>query len=505
MPLLTSIADLIRQQGTDAAERIREDANIRARASQAQAQAIGNIGQTIANVPKQIQQQKQEAQKEQMNAQEMQLRGIQLSEAQQKVADMKALDAAFSKAGGDRASLLNALPGHLRPTVANQFLATDKAKADVAEASEKARKAQAETFGRGAVAVREHGYDPVAAQAMLSTWKTQYADDPATLKMLIDHEQQLQANPTPAFVKSVIDPLISASDQRETDLKERTVKAAETAAGKPTETTLDVRYQALAAKQASGEQLTPAEAGEMKGYEARKRVTKTDTDTTAEMDARYQALVKKRTLRQPLTPDEQAEIGAYEKRKTLVPVATFSMNAPTRETTRTDRSYTQNTARLDAARKPIAQQVERMDRLESTMNQMTPQADALLAPEMMTVMAGGLGSGLRINEAEISRVVGGRSKWESLKAKLNQWSLDPSKALSVTQEQRQEMRALLREVGTRAHAKLQTHDKAGVELADADSVDEHRRIINSALQDLETAGAPTATGLPPGVTVKKIQ
>ncbi len=83
MPLLTSIADLIRQQGTDAAERIREDANIRARASQAQAQAIGNIGQTIANVPKQIQQQKQDAQQQQLT-------GLKLQEAQGDLTDKAA-------------------------------------------------------------------------------------------------------------------------------------------------------------------------------------------------------------------------------------------------------------------------------------------------------------------------------------------------------------------------------------------------------------------------------
>ena len=47
-------------------------------------------------------------------------------------------------------------------------------------------------------------------------------------------------------------------------------------------------------------------------------------------------------------------------------------------------------------------------------------------------MAGGQESGLRTNEAEISRVIRDRRNYEALKAALNRWSLDPTKALSVT-------------------------------------------------------------------------
>ena len=228
--------------------------------------------------------------------------------------------------------------------------------------------------------------------------------------------------------------------------------------------------------------------------------------SAAQMDARYQALVKKRVLKQPLTPDEQAEITSYERRKTLVPAASFTMQAPVRADARSDRSYTFNSARLDKARTPIADQVTRLDRLVSTINQETPQADALIAPELLTVVAGGMGSGLRLNEAEISRVIGGRSKLESLKAALNKWQLDPTKALSVTPEQRGEIRALIAEVGQRARAKLSTLDSATQALVDADSVEDQRKIVANALKDLETAGAPPeAKAEGKSVTIAQVQ
>ena len=47
------------------------------------------------------------------------------------------------------------------------------------------------------------------------------------------------------------------------------------------------------------------------------------------------------------------------------------------------------------------------------------QADAQVAPELLSIASGGVGSGLRMNEAEISRVVGGRSVWDSLIAMAN--------------------------------------------------------------------------------------
>ncbi len=152
---------------------------------------------------------------------------------------------------------------------------------------------------------------------------------------------------------------------------------------------------------------------------------------------------------------------------------------------RLDRSYQYHRTALDKLAKPLEDQQQRMGRLIETLNQGSPQADALVAPELLTVMAGGQGSGLRMNEAEISRVVGGRSKWESLKAAMQQWALDPAKANSITPEQRAQMRALVSAVHEKSQHALGIVNEAGDRLIDAPDVMSHRQVISNARKQLQ--------------------
>jgi hypothetical protein len=156
---------------------------------------------------------------------------------------------------------------------------------------------------------------------------------------------------------------------------------------------------------------------------------------------------------------------------------------------RDDRSYQFSTKQLDESGKPIADRMERLGRLQDTINQVSPQADALIAPELLTVMAGGQGSGLRMNEAEISRIVGGRTNWESLKAAANKWQLDPSKGLSVTPTQRQQIRSLVGVVYGKLQNKQAIIDAGHEALINAQSVDEQRRIVVDTKKKLSAIDA----------------
>jgi hypothetical protein len=147
---------------------------------------------------------------------------------------------------------------------------------------------------------------------------------------------------------------------------------------------------------------------------------------------------------------------------------------------RLDRSYQYNSTALDKQATPIDATVVRLSRLQDTLNQNTPQADALVAPELLSVMSGGQGSGLRMNEAEISRVVGGRSNWESLKASINKWSTDPKTANSITTAQRQQIRALVATVGQKLSAKKAVLDGAQQDLINANDVSQHRQVVAGA-------------------------
>jgi len=151
---------------------------------------------------------------------------------------------------------------------------------------------------------------------------------------------------------------------------------------------------------------------------------------------------------------------------------------------RADRSYEFNSKQLTALATPIDTAVSRLGRLQDTLAQNSPQADALIAPELLTVMAGGQGSGLRMNEAEISRIVGGRSNWQSLQAAANRWSLDPSTANSITPSQRQQIRALVREVSRKLTAKQKILSDAQQGLISVDDPKAHRQIIAGAKQQL---------------------
>lgn len=168
---------------------------------------------------------------------------------------------------------------------------------------------------------------------------------------------------------------------------------------------------------------------------------------------------------------------------------------------RLDKSYQAERGRLTKLIKPVEDQAERMNRLVQSVNQRTPQADALIAPELLTAMAGGMGSGLRMNEAEISRIVGGRSKWESLQATLNQWKTDPSKAVSITDPQREQIRGLIDAMNGRIQKRLKVGHDAAEKLVDAKTVEEHRKILNDAEEQLtaEPGAPPPAESDPLGI------
>jgi hypothetical protein len=121
-------------------------------------------------------------------------------------------------------------------------------------------------------------------------------------------------------------------------------------------------------------------------------------------------------------------------------------------------------------------------------------------------MAGGQGSGLRMNEAEISRIVGGRSNWESLRATMNKWKTDPTKANSITPAQRQQMNDLVNAVYEKLEKKRQALTDADSYLAGSTDPMEHRHILEQtrrALMDVDLArthesAAPTQGSRAPG-------
>lgn len=182
---------------------------------------------------------------------------------------------------------------------------------------------------------------------------------------------------------------------------------------------------------------------------------------------------------------------------------------------RIDDSYKTSRKEILDVQKPITDLDMRYQRLIATVNERTRQADALVAPELLTVMAGGRGTGLRMSEAEIARIVGGRSKWDTLRSNLNAWkdAADRGEGVSIPDAQRQEISQLLNAIGPQIKARNEIIAKASSALRGSKDVDEHRRIVSDMqdeLNQLNVSGGAGGSGvsgvtLPEGFTLTPVQ
>lgn len=185
-----------------------------------------------------------------------------------------------------------------------------------------------------------------------------------------------------------------------------------------------------------------------------------------------------------------------ERAKDLVTGATgqqkIVVDAGKTSTGRSDRGYALQSGRLDKIRQPLTQSNQRVGRLVDTIDQKNPQADALIAPELLSIMAGGQGSGVRMNQAEIERIAGGRSGWENLKAAVQHWSTDPNAARSITPAQDEQIRNLVGAVKSKLDRKMQIMDAADDKLLDEDDPKEQRRVVAQAQKDIDAIDAGEA-------------
>lgn len=213
--------------------------------------------------------------------------------------------------------------------------------------------------------------------------------------------------------------------------------------------------------------------------------------TGAELDKEFQDLVAKRDLAKrglgpKLTPQEEADLAASETRRTLVTNTNFDNRKPYMDATQITQSYQRADNKIAGYFKEINDQALRLQKLKVTLNQQGNLADSLLAPEIVVAMAGGQGSGVRINEAEIDRVLGGQNRWDNLKRELKKWdaSGQPHGTFLVDDKMRAQMRDVIRYIDQKNQTALRGLDKLGDSLLDANSgpdfLDRHRAIVKQA-------------------------
>jgi hypothetical protein len=221
---------------------------------------------------------------------------------------------------------------------------------------------------------------------------------------------------------------------------------------------------------------------------------------TMEIEAQSQATMAGRQQMQQQVLEARAEANNQMNQTKLLVGGMMGAN---KTADASNKSYQFNVGELNKIGSPVDQLVSRMGRLQDTLAQNSPAADALVAPELLTVMAGGQGSGMRMNEAEISRIVGGRSNWQSLQAAVNKWQLDPSQALSITPAQRAQMNALIGTVNQKLQAKKQIVDQAQQDLVGTDDIKQHRQIVVNARRSV--SGVDQGAGQPSGQVPPAVQ
>lgn len=405
---------------------------------------------------------------QQQQLQQQEIQKNQLGLAQTQAINNAYHDALTTDAQGnpvlDKGKLTDALArnnhGSAIPGIIKSITEAEKASADVQETQGKNELAGRDSLGFLGSAIKKANYDPNLADLMIEQRLRVPGIPVQESQQLQQWRTQIQQNPE--MLKTFADNAIAQSP------KVREIEAQETtAAGR--------KAQGDAALQKTA----PLPAPQI-------------SFLNKQLQNRYQVL----NPGQPLPPEYTVPQGA--NRQTFEDISTSLEkleNAATaranrlqqqqiqggaRADARSEKSYQFNSSQLEKVAAPVDQAIARMGRLQDALAQGTPQADALIAPELLSVMAGGAGSGLRMNEAEIARIVGGRSKWESLQASINQWKTDPSKANSITPDQRQQIRALVTEVDNKLKAKQSALDEARQGLINSDDPAEHKRIVVNA-------------------------
>jgi hypothetical protein len=154
--------------------------------------------------------------------------------------------------------------------------------------------------------------------------------------------------------------------------------------------------------------------------------------------------------------------------------------------------------------KPINDLSSRLSRLDDTLAAGSPQADATAAGQIIQIMEGGTGSGIRISKDLLDKTMGGVGKWEKLKSDFNTWNMDPKKANSILPEQRQQIRDMTALIRNKVNQKQAALNNAYDTVTNSDDVNVHRGAVNDArksFQNIDNIGGGTGPAQGTGIQI----
>ena len=89
-----------------------------------------------------------------------------------------------------------------------------------------------------------------------------------------------------------------------------------------------------------------------------------------------------------------------------------------------------------------------------------------------------------MNEAEISRIIGGRNAWQDIQSRIKRWQADPTKPFQLLPEQRRQAARLVQAIQSRQQKKLDVIADAEEKLIYAKTPDEQKRILHDTKKKL---------------------
>lgn len=201
----------------------------------------------------------------------------------------------------------------------------------------------------------------------------------------------------------------------------------------------------------------------------------------------------------PITDETDLENAQVDR---LSDPATSNGVAEQRLQTTREHAYTE----FKDASKPLLDRIDRADKLEASLNQHTDLADSTIAEQLVTLTAGGAGSGIRISQPMIDQVLNkSRTRWQDLEQSLKRWSVAPEDkkgnlGLFFTDDQRKAITDLgraYRAEALKARKKILDYRR---KIDDANDISTINHLRTQAQQDLFDPGDSTDSDAAPTPT-----
>ncbi len=170
-----------------------------------------------------------------------------------------------------------------------------------------------------------------------------------------------------------------------------------------------------------------------------------------------------------------------------------------------ERSYNARDAELNKLKDKVDTGLTGIGQAKDLLAQNNPGANSLAAPAIIKAVVGGMGSGIRITQAELNTINGGRGKIDNFKSWLTSWSSDEKAYQALLPDQKIWLNGVLDKMAEKFAAKQLLISGASQALIDAKDATTHKQVIKDLNDHLEAIDLGKAGGKQSGGTTDAIR